>query len=358
MKKHVLMPAFTVAPWGGLHENVILGAQALVRAGHLVTMVLRPGRISERARSLGMEVIEVDWDDWITVANRIRSTVEYDLILAQPQRSRELALHVNEGRPQPLFVMFHGFYSDQAVEWSKQVEAFLTVTPALSEFLAGFAKVEPWKLHVVPNGVPLNRFEMRMKSFEEKTSEAKATVLMPSRIDKDKSSQVDAIRELIDCIQLSQNRLSWTIKVLGDGPERNNLERLSKDLIRSANNVDISFMGWVDSEDVPVLMNDALFTVGAGRGAMQSMAVGTPVLAAGKHGVAGFQMGRNLRIGLWSNFGDYPFRGAPVSSIRSDFESLMDPRSYADVQDTGRLVMNSERSQARSDELLISALSM
>lgn len=351
------MPAFTVAPWGGLHENVLHGALALATAGHKVTLVLRPGLISEKARDNGLSVVEVDWDEWEETADRIRNEISYDLILAQPQKSRELALHINQGRNQPLYVMFHGYYSDQAAEWNDKVTGFLTVTPSLSEFLHGFAKVEPWKMHVVPNGVPMDRFDYPLKSFAEKTKGNRATVVIPSRIDKDKIFQQEALKELVKCIRSSKVNLEWEISVLGDGPEKRRFERLSSELVKDTPNVNITFTGWVDSEQVPTLMNNAVFTIGAGRGALQSLAVGTPVLAAGKHGIAGFQFGNNLRVGLWSNFGDYPFQKAPITEIEPNFSYLMEPENYTKVQANGRLVVAAERSQDAVDKLLVSSLS-
>src|SRR3546814_1557005 len=65
-------------------------------------------------------------------------------------------------------------------------------------------------------------------------------------------------------------------------------------------------------------MRDAVLTVASGRGAMQSLAVGTPTVAFGSQGVYGLQRGQNLRIGLWGNFGGHPLGGMAVSDVTAD----------------------------------------
>ncbi|WP_372699761.1 glycosyltransferase family 4 protein [Arthrobacter sp. JSM 101049] len=356
--KSILLPAFTVAEWGGLHENVLAGAQALKLAGHEVTLVLRPGTISERARDRGLAVIEVDWEDWMPTASLIREHVEYDLILAQPQKSRELALFVNSHREKPVFVMFHGYYSDGAYEWRDKVEAFLAVTTSLADFLINFCKVEPWRVHVVPNGITSDRFALLPIPLAQKIKDGTATIVVASRIDADKRSQIEALLRLIERIKEVESPLRWRIVVVGDGPERTLAEVSLNTAVTETDNISVEFTGWKDSDEVPLLMQEAVFTVGAGRGALQSLAVGTPCLGAGKHGIVGFQFGRNLRIGLWSNFGDYPFGKAPIRSLEDDFDFLLNEDNYRSVQHAGRTVVESERSQDVSDALLFSALSM
>lgn len=352
----ILMPAYTVAPWGGLHENVISAASALKHTGYDVTMVLRPGLVSDRARELGIDVVEVDWDDWVAVADDIRRRFDYDIILAQPQKSREFALYINRSHNADVFIMFHGFFSDFAYTWSKEVEGFLTVTPALTEFLVDFCKVEPWRVHMVPNGVPSDRFAKRMIPLQEKIANGFGTVVLASRIDKDKTSQVDALGRLITCLEQDERDIIWKIQVLGDGPERSKVERIAGRLISNPDKIQIEFVGWVDSEVVPQIMSDAVFTIAAGRGAMQSLAVGTPCLAAGKHGIAGFQRGTNLRVGLWSNFGDYPMKNSPIRPLEDDYMLLMNETYYAETQQVGRDTIAAERSQELTDVLLRSAL--
>lgn len=353
----VLMPAYTVAEWGGLHENVLSSAQALRTAGHEVTLVLTAGLISEKAVANGFQVINVDWDNWKETAAHIRSTVSYDLIIAQPQKSRELAISVNKSAGKPLYVMFHGYYSDHAIEWHPEVTGFLPVTSLLADFLIQYCKVPSWKVSVVPNGVPSNRFELGMKSLASKLKNGCARVIIPSRIDKDKVYQQEALKSLLKCIRESGDTHAWEFQVLGDGPEKRNFQRLSRELIHDMTNVSINFTGWVDSEEVPRLMNEAFLTIGAGRGALQSIAVGTPVLAAGKFGVGGLQYGHNLRVGLWNNFGDYPFKDAQVSDISTEFNSLFDPVFYNEIQETARDILLVERNQSNIDLLLATSVS-
>jgi hypothetical protein len=80
--RRILMPAKTVAEWGGLHEYVVNASRTLVEAGNDVVVVCRPGLVAERVAATGATALEVDWDNWQPTADLIRDTMAFDAILS------------------------------------------------------------------------------------------------------------------------------------------------------------------------------------------------------------------------------------------------------------------------------------
>lgn len=352
----ILIPAYTVAEWGGLHEYVISAAATLLARGHDVTLVLQDGLVAEKAEEAGARVIRVDWADWTGVAEEVRRGPRYDLVFAQPFQSRKFALFVNEVMDTKVVAMFHGFHHDFVYTWQHLVDGFLVTTEQIGDLLVDLCRIEPERVHVAPNGVGMDRFEYPLLSLDEKISDGHGAIVMASRIDKDKRSQVTALKHLVGGLSHQGSNIQWDIKILGDGPERHRVERELSLFLDEYPNVSLEMCGWVGADDVPLLLNRAVFSVSAGRGAMQSLAVGTPCLAAGARGIAGLQVGANLDVGVWSNFADYPIVGREISDLESDLGRMLSSGAYAAAQVEGRSRMLAERSQQSTAELMVKAL--
>lgn len=352
----ILIPAYTVAEWGGLHEYVIGAATTLLDRGHDVTLVVKDGLVAEKGEEIGARVIRVDWADWTEVASEVRNGSRYDLVFAQPFESRKFALYVNEVMKTKVVAMFHGFHHDFVYTWQHLVDGFLVTTEQIGDLLVDLCRIEPERVRVTPNGVDMDRFEYPLLGLSEKIADGRGSIVMASRIDKDKRSQVRALKLLISGLVNQARSIHWDIQVLGDGPERNRVERELANFIEDYSNVSIEMCGWVPANTVPRLMNRAVFTVSAGRGAMQSLAVGTPCLAAGARGIAGLQVGPNLDVGVWSNFADYPIVGREIADLESDLGRVLAPEAYAAAQVEGRSRIFADRSQQNAAALMVDAL--
>lgn len=352
----ILIPAYTVADWGGLHEYVVGAAKTLVDRGHDVTLVVSEGLIAEKGVEVGARVISVDWADWTKTAEVMRSGPRYDLIFAQPFQSRKFALFVNEVMKTKVVAMFHGFHHDFVYTWQDLVDGFLVTTEQIGDLLVDLCRIDPERVRVAPNGVDMDRFEYPLLSLEEKTAGGQGSIVMASRIDKDKRSQVKALKLLIAGLSPQTRNIQWSIEILGDGPERSRVERELAHFVADYPNVLVHMRGWVAPDEVPRMMNKAVFSVSAGRGAMQSLAVGTPCLAAGARGIAGLQTGGNLDIGVWSNFADYPIVGCSISDLDEDLHHLMDSMEYAAAQVEGRSRILADRSSQRTADKMVDAL--
>ena len=352
----ILIPAYTVAEWGGLHEYVIGAAATLLDRGHDVTLVLQDGLVAEKGESIGARVIRVDWADWTEVALEVREGPRYDLIFAQPFQSRKFALFVNEVMKTKMVAMFHGFNHDFVYAWQHLVDGFLVTTEQIGDLLVDLCRIEPHRVRVTPNGVDMDRFEYPLLSLDEKIVDGHGSIVMASRIDKDKRSQVTALKLLISRLFERARDIHWNIEILGDGPERDRVERELDRFIADYPNVSVEMRGWVPADAVPPLLNKAVFSVSAGRGAMQSLAVGTPCLAAGARGIAGLQVGPNLDVGIHSNFGDYPIVGCEISDLDDDLGRILAPGAYAAAQGEGRSRILEDRSHQSTAAMMVDAL--
>ena len=140
---------------------------------------------------------------------------------------------------------------------------------------------------------------------------------------------------------------------MGEGRSSTQITDFLKNQGEKASQLQIEFSGWVDSERVAEIMRDAVFSVASGRGAAQSLAVGTPVVAFGSQGVYGLQDGVNLEHGLWGNFGGYPLGNRVVTEISDDISRVIgDPSSYPGLQARGREAVQAHLLQSAADQRL------
>ncbi|GAA1650414.1 glycosyltransferase family 4 protein [Actinoplanes couchii] len=129
-------------------------------------------------------------------------------------------------------------------------------------------RVPSSKCVLVPQGVDLTRFQPadRFGGVPDRPR-----VLMYCRLDSGRERVLTALIENLD-------RLATDVRVVGDGPGFWELERRFGD--------EILLMNHVPNRSVPRLLRDADVVVSLGRGVMEAMASGLPVLCAG-YGYAG-----------------------------------------------------------------------
>lgn len=176
-----------------------------------------------------------------------------------------------------------------------------------------------------------------ISTLDEKTRGGQARVVVASRLDKDKHGLLDCVSAVIEALGRDALGIDWVLEVLGGGTMSAEMQAFMRDQVAKAPNVDFDIAGWVDSEEVPERLRNAVISIASGRGAAQSLAVGTPVVAFGSQGVYGLQYAQNLEHGLWGNFGGYPLGDRKVTPIASDVALLLrDVLEYSRVQVEGQ----------------------
>ena len=162
---------------------------------------------------------------------------------------------------------------------------FTAVSDAAAEHLRTLTKEE---IITVPNGIDYERF--KNTSLHKDKSKQK-TILYLGRLEKRKGVEYlitayRKLREYHDDVKLV---------IAGNGVKRKNLERL----VKQYKIPDVSFTGFVPEDDKPMLMKQAdLFCSPAPYGEsfgivlLESMAVGTPVVAGNNSGYSSVLTGR------------------------------------------------------------------
>lgn len=359
MSRTILMPVRTVAEWGGVHEWTVDAASALIAQGHKVIFVGAGDVFAERAVATGADFIHVNWDSWKDGVDKVMSdplSRNADLIFAHAPQARMLGLELARLLGIELQVMIHGAYHDYMYTWSHLVDGFLAASPSLVHFTQRFGRVEPWKVNLVPNAAPESVFDMPILTFEEKTRDGDAHVVTASRLSRDKLPQLTSTVEALTTAANLRPDLNWVLDVFGDGPLRGTYEARYKQAFHSLPNVETVFHGWIEPQQVPVELNRAVLGIMAGMGGVRSIAAGALTIGVGARNLVGVQYGRNLRAGIWSNFGDHGvFRFEPTPVVE-DLRYLLSGSQYDETVSLSREILHRTNSQTIVDGMMLSAL--
>lgn len=359
MKRRILMPVRTVAEWGGVHEWTIDAASALIREGHSVTFVGSGDTFEERARGTGAGFLNVDWSRWEIALPTLFDATEVqdaDLIFAHAPQARMLALEVSKETGADVVVMVHGAYHDHMYSWSHLVSGILAASPSLVHFCQRFGRVEPWKVSSVPNAAPDSLFVRETVPFDARVSEGVAHVTTAARLSHDKEPQIDVALEAMSIGASIRPDLRWKLDVYGDGPARPIFESRYRAGLSGIPRASVEFHGWVSPEEMPEIMRNSILCVAAGMGAVRCLASGTVCVGSGARSNVGVQTDRNLRAGVWSNFGDHGVMRFQPTPVGPDLHQLLRASHYEDAVNVSRNVLRRTHSQTVVDGTMLSAL--
>lgn len=354
--KRILMPVRTVAEWGGVHEWTVDAATALINNGCSVTFVGQGEVFKERALATGAAFKEIEWTNWSSAAQEIGEQGDFDLIFSHAPGGRQFGLKVNQLAKKEHVVMIHGAYHDYMYEWSDQVDAFVAASPSLVHFAQRFGRVAPWKVSNLPNAAPSEIFDMPLISHDEKLADGIGVILTASRLSPDKLSQIDAVESAARILVELHPDIEWRIDVYGDGPLRNVFENRYRLLSTRLPRVSYQMHGWVAPNEVPMLMQHAYLTVTAGMAGMRALASGSLCLGTGAKSYVGLQVGKNLRAGIWSNFGDHGVLRFTPTDLHKDLAALATAQAYDAAVHTAREVSRRGNHQDIVNGLMLSAL--
>ena len=254
-----LVTMFNIAPWGGLHENVLYSCLGLKGRDWDITVACKSGPLVHRLADEGIDVhVVADWTDWANDA-KVLARRRWDVIHSHPFASRQLALSVAETTGAPIISTFHGMYLDGVSAWADRVTTFMAVSPAHAKMLIDSEAMDPSRIVVLPNGVRDELLTNPMTSLSEKTAAGWARVVVASRIDSDKSAALfRCIETICDALSHIVNGPDWTIQLAGSGSELARTTDFLRQQVSKAANLRFEALGWVDSERVPDLMRGAV----------------------------------------------------------------------------------------------------
>ncbi|GAB2489194.1 hypothetical protein GCM10027063_33160 [Promicromonospora xylanilytica] len=348
----IVLTAFTVASWGGLHENVIGACKALHEAGAQVMFIGTEGAVCDAARRLGIPfVIGVDWNTGIAAVRQQAIDWHPDLVFSQPFNSRELGQEISEATGASFVVMFHGIAHDNIHLWHDGLDRLLVTAPSIGAAVEGYSFVPRDKITVIPNGIDDAILERPTIPLSDKLTSP--VVAIVGRLSHDKLRMIDGGIAVARTLE-SDHGIHAQVRVLGDGPRRGDFERR----LRAALGADrVAMDGWLDPAEVPGRLGSSLICVSAGRGALQSLAVGTPVYGAGARASVGISGADALEVAADCNFGDYVPAADLNVSVAESLREIMADEPYGHFQKAGRDVVSNGRTQSEVDRRLVSELS-
>lgn len=363
MKKHVLIPAVTVAEWGGLHEWVADAVSWLVDAGHRVTVVGAGARFTAAVAAAGADVVPMkDWLAWKGSLPAILAAGEdspFDLIFTHGPQARAVGLAVAAHTGAPIYVMVHGAYHDYAFEWINRARRILVASPSLADYMTRHAKVPAEMIRVVPNGLPESIRHISIPGLDAKVADGVGHVMTASRLDQDKTRQIPVTLQVLAACVRARPDVRWQLDVYGDGRLRGLFEKELRAGVATIPGASVTFHGWIPPELVPVRMSEAVVGIVAGLGGMRSIATGVLCVAVGARDIVGVQYGENLTQGIYSNFGDHGSQGYVPTPIDADLAFLLESAErYDDVVTSARSVAMEQRSSTVIKEALFRALEL
>lgn len=326
-RKRILVPAVTVAEWGGLHEWVAECSEWLIAEGHDVTVVGGGARFSAAVRQTGADFIPIaNWRAWELDYARVEeahASDPFDMVFTHGPQARALGMSFASTHDLPLYVMIHGAYHDYAFEWFEKVRRFIVASPSLSDYLVGVAKVPRDQVRVVPNGLPASVEDLSVIPLEAKLAGGRGSITTASRLDHDKVGQISVALETVRACATARPDVTWQLDVYGDGLMRSHFQRELRDGLATVPNADLAMHGWVEPDEIPQIMGRSVAGIVAGLGGMRAIATGTLCVAVGARDSLGVQYGDNLAAGIYSNFGDHGSQNYRPSSIAADVHHIV-----------------------------------
>ena len=300
--KRLLIPVFWLTDFGGLHENVLDTAEALVAGGWQVSVMAPPSKAGARFAAAGVSVLEDPMEDIKASVALALSHGRFDLVHAHPFQARRLGAAVAQVLGIPLVVTIHGQYDDEFERYGPEVQRIICVSSHVAEYIARLQPRLAGKLAVIPNGVDFAVFSPRIPRREARQT----TIAIASRLDPDKGVLSEVIGDLVDHLTETGSPGQFVLRVAGErlyGPPANPFTA-AIDRAAGSPAVELVRAGWISER--PALRQffaEADVVVAPGRAAMEAIACETPTIAAASRGYLGLVTVDNLALAHATNFG-------------------------------------------------------
>lgn len=330
----ILVIVHTVSSWGGVQEWALTLIQGLASKGHTVGVIAPTQRLIDEAKEAGARGLRSDLAEsdlseclgWVQESG-------WDVIVSSPMRSREVSQYLYQKTGIPFVATFHGVYSDYVQSWKDEAGALVAVTGLLAKMVHQIGGVPLEQVAVIPNGVPESELARPGVSFEDKMEEGVLRIAMASRLDIDKLKQLEALDNLVT--QLSDQGVERVhATIMGDGSGRGYFNSRLRELSERNSGFTYRLSGWLSLPDMLAELEHSTVSLTAGRTALHSLAVGTPVIGVGAREYVGLFVSSHVDAIADSNFGDYftPQGFEPTA----DLSLLLNPGSYAQLAAQGR----------------------
>ncbi len=320
---HVLSSNF----FAGSAAYALQLAEAQSSLGHDVVMVTDQAGLSDKVTCMSLPVSDrslMQRFHNIRFLRRVIREREISVVHAHSRAASWIAHYAVRGTRVPLVSTIHGRQVRHSALKSNDIygDKVIAICPHLVEHLANELRMDRQKLAFLPNPLDLEALQRIQRT---RTNDERTVISVVGRLNGPKGAH---IAELVAHVfpHLLQQHPALSIQIVGG--EWDSFPQAGKEAfadLQTRFGERIRYLGF--SKQVLQLMADSDVVIGAGRVAMEALALGSAVFAMGEACCHGLVTNDNLGDAIGTNFGDIlsaavPFRPDPTAITR-ELEALI-----------------------------------
>ncbi len=289
---------------GGTEMYVLSLAKALLKMGHAVGIVTKGGPLAENFRRSGVRVHIVQRGaKRREMAQKVREVIykgQYQLVHAHDSDWFSVIGGYASLIPVPKVITIHGKYHLVPIlkRVFPRVNSIIVVSPSIYSWVLRHG-ARKYKISLIPNGIDVDLYSPRKNGYGRKPN-----ALIAAYVGRFSGVKAHVARKVIIASDLvSKQYKNFEIHMKGIGLSRSQLIRVATRINSRQRRRIVHFEPVVQSVQNTYVKADLV--IGAGRVAMEAMASGKPVIAAGVAGYHGIVTPASLQSAIYSNFGDH-----------------------------------------------------
>lgn len=306
---HVLSSNF----FAGSTAYALQLAERQAADGHSVVMLTDQSGLSEKITCISLPVSNRSLLQRIKNIYFLRKVIkQYDIsvVHAHSRAASWIAHYAVSGTRVPLVSTIHGRQFKRSSIKSNNIygEKVIAICPQLVDHLANEIRIDSKKLLFLPNPLDFERIERTRRTRENHNN---IIISVVGRLNGPKGAHIS---KLVSDVfpQLMQQYPQLSIQIVGG--EWGSFPQTGKESfteLQERFGERISYLGF--TKEVLELMANSDVVIGAGRVAMEALALGSAVFAMGEACCHGFITNENIGDSIGTNFGDILSAAKPFS---------------------------------------------
>jgi glycosyltransferase involved in cell wall biosynthesis len=347
--------------FGGTETHILLLAKALRAYGIRTGVATYGGPYVPVLKRHGIPVHKLPYSGrrGPGAASSVQSLVKkygYRAVHVHDTESFRLLAHLRRHKPKYSLIMtVHGmYYSREKLNSSaKHADRVIAVSRRVQQRLIQ-AGIQPKKVQWVPNGIDTRTFfpNADRKRYRRLLGlPLNPTILLyVGRFQSDKWKI--ARQAILACERVAKKKRDFVTVLVGYGSYRKQLSKLAKQVNGRLGRKAILVLPATKHIEQYYRASDLV--VGTGRVALEAMASGKPVMAAGAAGYEGVVRPRGISQTIFNQFGDHgSSKPITIPALERDIVQLLkQPKLMSDLGKYGRKIVDQRFSASRASNLM------
>jgi len=348
--------------FGGTETHALSLAKEMATRGIYVVVAARSGTLALRFKAVGCPLYPIDFPITIDIDKQRKEQIidqlgaimkkeNISIVHTHQTPSGILAAHAANRLSIPVVFTAHGTYypSSELETILRLASAAIAVSPPVERHIRPMIA----KRFLIPNGVDTNEFAPLGRKGRQALGipDDALVIVYSSRLAWAKASICFMVLKAGKDVKRLFPKLH--VVVVGDGPRFSDVESLVHLIHQTCRETFIHLVG--EQEHMPQYYSLADLVVGTGRVALEAMACGKPVIAAGNHGYFGLVEPNSYDEAWECYFGDHGSRqGCSRYILSQDMKHLLRSPLYLEqLGQAGReWVMNQFNIRICTDQVL------